>query len=466
MIKKVSAYLTLALIIAMALFFRLHNLEGKMTFEWDQARDFETVSHMLTTGKPLLLGPIVRGATGGFYLGPLYYYLITPLYFFSGGNPLSLTILSIGLDVVVIWLLFVFIKSRLSLPPAVLVAILWSGSPFIINNSYIPWNVSLIPLWSLLFIIALTKLLESGRFRDKWLVIFLASLTTNIHLSLIPIAAITLLINWRLFTRLSLKKYLLLALAAILPVSTLIVHDLRSHFTNLLFFKKFLFEVPQKSTSLIGMIPVVLQKYGYTVGRLFTGEPYTLLGLAIVVILVGYGYLFARKNPAVKNSLLAIVVILVLLLIYRDPNFAEYYFMPTFIPLLIIMSYLWQAIFTQVPRIFTYLIVLSFSAVYLSLGLWVRSAKISPYSLTVKKALVTAVKNLGYPVEFRTNLPRERNTGFDYLMKQIGVTSTPSARRKAYVYEVKNMEIIAPEDARSIILNQPIEAFKLIVFSN
>ena len=45
------------------------------------------------------------------------------------------------------------------------------------------------------------------------------------------------------------------------------------------------------------------------------------------------------------------------------------------------------------------------------------------------------MRELGYPVEVRTNLPRERNTGFTYLMKRAGVPSDLTAARKAYIYD-------------------------------
>lgn len=466
MIKIVREYFALAVIILLALYFRVHNLEGKMTFEWDQARDFEAVSSMLKTGKPLLLGPIVRGSSGGFYLGPLYYYLITPLYYFSNGNPLSLTVLSIGLDIIVICMLYVFIKSKLSHATAVLISTIYSASPLIINNSYIPWNVSLIPLWTLLFLIAIAKLSDDGSFRAKLIVVFLSSLTLNIHLSLVPIAAIFLLINWKSFTRLSSKQYFLLMLAAFIPVSTLIVHDIMFHFENTILLKRFLFGVGTKSSNILHIAGLIVEKYGYTVGRLLTGEPYTIFGLIATVILVGYGLLSKQRNLFVKYSLATVAVIMISLLIYRDSDFAEYYFTPTFIPLLILLAYLTHFILTKFPKYMQYFVVFGICLIYLFLGVHVRASASSPYSLSVKKTVINTIKELGYPVEFRTNLPRERNTGFDYLMSQMGVVSDRHAQRKAYVYEVGNMEVISPPEARSIILERPIQAFKLIVFSN
>ena len=466
MISKIKEFVILSCLVVMALFFRINNLEGRMTFEWDQARDFDAVETMINTGKPALLGPIVRGETGGFYIGPLYYYLITPLYFFSGGNPVSLMILSIGLDIVVICLLYWFIRSQVGISSATIVAALWAGSPLIVNNALIPWNVSLIPVWTLIYIIVIYRLVVSTRFRYKFVAVFLASLTTNIHLSLVPIALYFLLINWKKFINLPYIQYILLGIAAVIPISTLIIHDLIFRFENTILLKRFLFGVGTKSANISQIIFLIVEKYGYTIGRLFTGEPYTILGLVITVLLVGFGFLYLRKNPIIRYSLLSIAVTLFSLLIYRDSDFAEYYFMPTFIPILILLAYFTHAFLAKISQIFRYLTLIIVCGLYLYLGLLVRSSAISPYSLAVKRMIITAISDLGYSTEFRTNLPRERNTGFGYLMKQMNVVSDSSASRKAYVYEVQNMEVISPPEARSIIFEKPIQAFKLIVFSN
>jgi hypothetical protein len=463
--NRLFFYITIVIIGVFAVYFRTHLLEGKLTFEWDQARDYEAVASMLRTGEPPLLGPIVRGDAGGFYLGPLYYYLITPVYVLSGGNPVSLAVVSIGADVLTIILLALLFSPILGRVGVVAAGILWAGSPLLIGNSYTAWNVTLIPLWTMLYLYYHLRLTQKYRFRDLWVFVFLSSLTTNIHLSLIPVIGIFLLYHYKLFFGRSLKEYLSLALAAILPVITLIIHDLTHGFENTILLKRFLFGTASRGASLIEIAGLVIDKYGYTLGRLLTGEPYTLLGWVALFILLFVAYRTKQARSLAVGGSLVIGSILFSLLIYRDTDFAEYYFTATFIPFVLFFGLFFKQIFksSKFLGITLFLALIIFS---LRLGLNTRAKEISPYSLTVKKAVVNEIKNLDYPVEFRTHLPRERNTGFEYLLKQAGVASDPSAPRKAYVYEADNLEIIAPEEARSIILDKPVQAFKLIVFSN
>lgn len=456
----------LTVVIALAIFLRTNQLEGKLTFEWDQSRDYATAQQIVQSGHIPLLGPIVRGDIGGFYLGPLYYYLVTPIFYFSNGNPLSLAIISIGADLLVIFFLYAFLRKRLSVSAATLAILIWACSPLIIRDSYTPWNVSLISLWTILFFTVMTNLRETGRFRYKFWAIFLSSLTLNIHMSLIPFVAFSLVTNIRYFIKLDLKKYLYLLVAFLTPISTLIVHDLTHNLENLHLFKQFMLTVTDKSGGIIPIIMLVLDKFDYTIARLFTGEPYTYLGLTMVVMVSLYSLLKKSKPAFVSLSLLSIVAVIGSLIYYHDFDFAEYYFVSTYIPIILLSAILLDGVmkvkqFLLVPLISTVIV-----ATYLYIGNQVRLEPISPYSLTIKRSVIQAIKDLGYPVEVRTVLPPARNTAFPYLMKTLNLTSDTQSPRKAYIYEAKNLEIVAPPEARSIILDQPIQAFKLIIFSN
>ncbi len=456
----------LIFVIILAIFFRTNHIEGKLTFEWDQSRDYDAASRIIQTGKLPLLGPVVRGDIGGFYLGPLYYYLVTPLYSLSGGNPLALSVVGVGMDLLVIVLLYHLLKKYVSVSVAMIAVLMYAGSPLIIRDSYTPWNVSFISTWVVLFLTSLSRMVETGRFRYKFATAFLASLTSNIHLSLIPVVSILVLLNLKSFIRLTLKQYLWLLLAFLLPLSTLIYSDATHSLENLRLFKQFMLTVTDKSGGIVPITQLVLEKYGYTIGRLLTGEPLTYLGWLITTITMLYALFKKPSQPLVRFSLLTILSVILSLIYYHDFDFAEYYFMPAYIPTIILVSMYLGSLVQNTRKYFQYLLVVTAACVYLYLGWTVRSEPISPYSLTVKREVVSELKTLGYPVEVRTKLPRERNTAFPYLLQNIGVVSDHAAPRKAYIYESSNLEVIAPPEARSIILDKPIQAFKLIIFSN
>src|SRR3989339_1471952 len=72
-------------ILALALFLRTYRVADFLGFWFDQGRDAKVVWDIWHSGKLTLIGP----TTGieGIFLGPFYYYLITPAYILGGGNP-------------------------------------------------------------------------------------------------------------------------------------------------------------------------------------------------------------------------------------------------------------------------------------------------------------------------------------------------------------------------------------------
>lgn len=441
-------FIALALVL-LTLYLRLGNLPGHMTYEWDQERDMTAVTTMLNTGQPALLGPVVRGESGGFYLGPWYYYLLAPLVALHGESPLTLSIVPLLADSLLVLLLFYLLYFRTSLAPATVVSLLYACSPLVIKNAYTPWNVSLIPLWTLGFVYSWA--------RSPVLLVLLASLSTSIHVSLWPISAVGLIANWRQYLNLSTRQYFLMFLAGLLPLTPLILHDATHQLDNLHRVKFFLTHQVNGGLTITESLSVVSTKLGMTLGRLFTGEPITWIGLTAFALLIIAG-LVNRRRDLMVGALVVTLSLLFSLVSYRDADFAEYYFLPILIPLLVMLAFFIRRI--------AYLVLPLALLLYLPMGQKTRIEPAAPYSLTVKSQVVQAVMDLGYPVEVRYVLPRERSTGFQYLFSSQGALSDPAASHKAYIYENSNLELIAPPEARSIIYQEPIGAFQLVVFSN
>ena len=57
---------------------RIYRINDLLAFHFDQGRDALVIWDLWHNGKPFLIGP-VTGLTG-IFLGPFYYYLISPFY--------------------------------------------------------------------------------------------------------------------------------------------------------------------------------------------------------------------------------------------------------------------------------------------------------------------------------------------------------------------------------------------------
>lgn len=401
---KKDWFLVLVLV-SIAAFLRLHHLPARMTFSWDQERDITAVTEMIKTRRPKLIGPVVRGE-GGFMLGPLYYYILLPAVLLMKGNPLSLGLTSVGLDLLTLIYLYFFTKKYFSSRTAVLAAITWALSPFITNLSLTSWNVSLIPL----FILAVSHLsfliLKNQSPLAPYLLVFLAGLAFHIHPSLFLLIPLLIIFVLRKNFFSSQINWLYLVLAGFLPLLPLLVFDLRHQFINWYLFLKFVHTSPtSKPESYPFVIQEILHKLSLYLSATFLSQPHLLLGIIVFTLALVYSFL-SRSKPFFKLCLFYFSYLLFSLILYRNPFFPEYYLNPLLIPSVILFA----VFLSKIP--FPYLISLLLTTHYL---LQI-SFSPSPTSLAVKQAVVQRLSQISPHIDLRYELKPGENFGFNYLL--------------------------------------------------
>jgi hypothetical protein len=137
------------LVLALASFLRLYKIEPYLNFLGDEGRDALVWHHMLQ-GDFTLLGP--TASVGGFYLGPIYYYLALPFYFLFRspvGPAIFIALLGVATVYLVYWLVKHITSSKYS---AYLSALIYAASPLVVRYSRFSWNPNPIPFFILLMI--------------------------------------------------------------------------------------------------------------------------------------------------------------------------------------------------------------------------------------------------------------------------------------------------------------------------
>lgn len=98
-------YFLLFLIILSALLIRTINLHDNILFGYDQARDAQRVYSMVNKGDIKIVGP--ETDIQGIFNGPLLYYLLAPVYYFSNFDPnaaaLLFVLINVGTILLVYW---------------------------------------------------------------------------------------------------------------------------------------------------------------------------------------------------------------------------------------------------------------------------------------------------------------------------------------------------------------------------
>lgn len=232
--KFKSRHILLILLLLAATFVRLYRLPATLTFLEDEGRDLLMAKRMLDTGRPVLLGP--QTSTGNMYLGPLYYYFITPALSASGMDPLGPAVLIALSGVLTVYLLYRFGTTWFGRSAGYLSALMYALLPLPILFTRNSWNPNLVPLIALLTAWAVVKLASpESRLRHYLYLGFLFGILIQLHyMAILFIAAAGLVVaitdrhEWQ-----TLVKGMLLTLAGfILVLSPFLLFELRNDFVN------------------------------------------------------------------------------------------------------------------------------------------------------------------------------------------------------------------------------------------
>ncbi len=221
-------FIVLGLIIIGA-FFRFYQLDSRMQFNWDQIRDAWVMKDIIDDNKFPLLGPVAKG-TSGFYIGPSYYYLLSPFYIFTNLDPIASGIFVGVVSIVTLIILYEVVKRTFSIWVAIISLAFYAFSIHAIGFDRIPWSVAFLPLLSIGIFYFLLRLLQG----DKQALVGLALIigfTFHIHFTAIYFVVIVLLclpfIRWSRkmigLTLVSLLFFFLWFLPHI--ISSFITHD-------------------------------------------------------------------------------------------------------------------------------------------------------------------------------------------------------------------------------------------------
>ncbi len=232
--KNKNLYLLILLAITcLAFFLRFYRLRDYIIFLGDQGRDVWVVKKMVLDGKFTLLGPVA--SVGGFYLGPLYYYLITPFLILAGFDPIGPAIFIAGLGVITVAVIFLFVKSQFSLGVSVISAFLYAISPILIESNRFSWNPNAVPFFSVLFYIFLFFGITKLKIKHIFIAGVLLGVLFQLHyLAFLFLPATLIILFWE--NRIKIKDALILSVFLMLGLIVgwlpFIIYELRHSFQN------------------------------------------------------------------------------------------------------------------------------------------------------------------------------------------------------------------------------------------
>ena len=417
-------YLAISVIvIALSLFLRLYKIENRAPFDWDQNRDYLAIAQIVE-GKPTLIGPVAKGE-GGFFLGPLYYYLSVPGFVLSRGNPQSLPVTSVVLDVIAIVAILALFPRVWGKYQSILLALAWSLSWFAIEMSRISWNVALLQVWLISFIYLISLPLSSWKALLFGLIL---GITWHIHAVIIPLS---LLIGVIYLKKLEIKwiHLLYMGVGYLLALSPLILFDIRHAGLEHNLVLQFLSENGSTRPPISDVLNSTLSRFGKNTLTIFTGTSELSLITGIVATFMAI-LAIMRGTRLAKISGQIILIDLVLVLYLGEIRFPEYYLASAYLPVLII-----AIDFTSHFKAFIKPLAFVVVGLFLYFNFHHYSTQKTSFSLVQKQDLVHAVSRLGNNVDLHSDLPFGRDSGIALMLKHSGVSVSKQAKTQVLITE-------------------------------
>lgn len=215
----------------MTIFFRFWKIRDYVTFLGDEGRDMIVIRNIFVEKHLPFLGP--SASVGGFYLGPIYYWIAAPFLLLTKFDPVGPTYMVAIFGVATVLLLYKFLTDLIEIWPAFFISLLYSIAPLIVRYSRSSWNPNPLPFFSLL-IIYCTYL---GVKNKKYLYFFGAGLAFGVaiqlhYLALIlaPLSLLIIVMNEK-FKKLPLIAFVA-ALGFTITFSPFLFFEIRHNFPN------------------------------------------------------------------------------------------------------------------------------------------------------------------------------------------------------------------------------------------
>ncbi|MDO8486502.1 MAG: glycosyltransferase family 39 protein [Candidatus Staskawiczbacteria bacterium] len=223
------------LILVIAGFFRLYRISEYMNFLGDEGRDALMIQRILVDHDFPLLGPTT--SVGNIYLGPLYYYMMTPPMAISWLNPVAGAVMVAIIGILTVGLVYFFARVWFGKLPAILSAFLYAISPVNIINSRSSWNPSPLPFFTLVAILGLY--LSRKRQNFRWFILTGISLAFAVQMHYLAFVLLPIfLVLWiyQLTTKPKIKYFWQGTIGAIIAflflMLPLVIFDFKYNFLN------------------------------------------------------------------------------------------------------------------------------------------------------------------------------------------------------------------------------------------
>jgi 4-amino-4-deoxy-L-arabinose transferase-like glycosyltransferase len=312
--KKILALFLLLLTVSTAV--RCYRLKPLTVFLDDQGRDVLIAAQILKEGRIPFIGPMA--SIGSLYLGPLFYWSITPFLWLVNFDPIGPIFLVAFFGWLANIVLFFLLAKYFNTRSAFVGSFLYALSPLVVNNSRFIWNPNPVPLFTLMFCWFFLAFWEKGRSRS----LFWAGVALGVLIQLHYVTGVLFLVAFLgylvwlvknkkrvLFNLLKPAGFLLLGIA--LPLLPFILFEIKNHFINTRAGWRFIFDSGPSGPKLLPAFQAFLDLLGRLSQEALVVD---WAGVYFLVSLLAFlGVVFYKKEK-LKNGRLILLTLVIFLL--------------------------------------------------------------------------------------------------------------------------------------------------------
>lgn len=213
------------------MFLRFWRIRDYIVFLGDEGRDMIVMRQIFTEKNIPFIGP--TASVGGFFLGPIYYWMAAPFLFLARFDPVGPAYMVALFGIATVLLLFKFLKDSVGFYPALLATLLYSTAPLIVRYSRSSWNPNPMPFFSLL----LTYFLYLAITKKNYKLLFISGLAFGFAIQLHYLSIILLPIFGLIgIICIPYKKWPISIIATVLgfltPFSPFLFFEIKNSFPN------------------------------------------------------------------------------------------------------------------------------------------------------------------------------------------------------------------------------------------
>jgi 4-amino-4-deoxy-L-arabinose transferase-like glycosyltransferase len=220
------------LITLLGAWLRFYRLEATLQFLGDQGRDALVLFNLLVNYDLPFIGPIT--SVGGFYLGPLYYYLMAPFLWIFKFSPTGPAYATAAIGVVTVPILYLVTKKMFDRKAALFTSFLYAVGSVPVLETRGAWNPNPMPLAALGVVYGFFVARKTADRRWLWLSALSLGVALQLHYMIVFLGPFLL---WQLWQTLKNKKlrlgilgwFLLIFISAI----PLILFEIKNNFLNI-----------------------------------------------------------------------------------------------------------------------------------------------------------------------------------------------------------------------------------------